>query len=86
MNLVTASQFSLARTRKQLQEAFKSKDWQTIRDVDRLLAQSLNEAFDDSNRDTRALIEELERIVSIYGEMVACLPAHAGKLAGPRAE
>lgn len=34
MNLVTASQFSLARTRKQLQEAFKSKDWQTIRDVD----------------------------------------------------
>lgn len=83
MKLVSATQFALARTRKQLLDAYKSNDWKAVRDVDQLLAHNLNEAFDDKNRDTRALIDELEKIVGLYGEMVSQLPIDAAKLATP---
>lgn len=83
MSVFSASQFSLARARKDLNNAFKNNDWQKIKDVDQLLAQTLNSAFDDSNRDTKALISELEKIIVLYSEMVACLPIQANKLARP---
>lgn len=86
MKLVTASQFALARTRKQLKAAFKNNDWQAVRDVDQILVHSLNDAFDDTNRDTRALIEELEKIVGLYGEMVARLPVDSERMANPSSE
>lgn len=77
MSVVSASQFALARTRRSMLKAFRQKNWEAIKTCDRDLAANLNNAFDDSNRDTRALIDELEKIIGLYAEMVANLPADA---------
>lgn len=84
MSIVSASQFTLARTRKELVTAFKNNDWQAVKEVDQLLAHNLNHAFDDKHRDTKALIDELEKIVCLYSEMVARLPMQASKMASPQ--
>lgn len=86
MSVVSASQFALSRTRKELNNAFKNSDWKAIKDVDKTLSNNLNEAFDDKDRDTRLLIDELEKIVQLYGEMVSNLPDTVEKIAKPQDE
>jgi len=80
MSVVSASYFSLIRTRKSLQLAFKHENWDEVRACDRLLGESLNAAFEDDNRDTSALIEELERVLNLYATIVASLPEQAENL------
>ena len=79
MSVVNASQFSLMRARKELQKAFQEGDWRAVRQWDLRIGECLNQAFDDDSRDTKALIDELEKILSTYGKMVSSMPpAHAG--------
>lgn len=81
MSVVSASQFALSRARRDLKNAFSNNDWQSIKDVDKILSHTLNNAFDDANRDTKSLVDELEKIVSLYSEMVSALPNQTEQMA-----
>ncbi|MFT5082222.1 MAG: hypothetical protein ACI9Y1_000246 [Lentisphaeria bacterium] len=74
MSLVTCSLFALKRARKELGKAHDEGDWEAVQRWDVELANSLNHAFDDGSRDTKALINELETILSAYSHMVAAMP------------
>ncbi len=75
MSVVNASQFALRRARRELEKAFNECKWDDVRHWDVELGQSLNAAFDDENRDTGALVSELENILSTYARLVDNLPA-----------
>lgn len=74
MSIVVASQFALKRARRQLENAFKQGNWQAVRESDIELGRLLNKAFDEKSLDTRALVSELEIILTLYADMVATLP------------
>ena len=73
MSVVNASQFALIRARKELEKAHKQDDWHEVRRWDQELGAFLDKAFDDENRDTKALINELEKILATYSEVVSNL-------------
>lgn len=74
MSIVVASQFALKRARRQLENAFRQGNWQAVRESDIELGELLNKAFDEKSLDTRALVSELETILTLYADMVAVLP------------
>ncbi|SMF36356.1 hypothetical protein SAMN02745866_02332 [Alteromonadaceae bacterium Bs31] len=74
MSVIPASFTSLVRTRRSLEKAYQSGDWESVREVDVLLGDCLNRAFDDSDRDTTVLIEELEKVLRLYANIVSTLP------------
>ena len=78
MSVVNASQFALYRARRELEKAFHHCDWEKIRHWDMELGNSLNAAFDDENRDTRALVTELEKILGTYARLVEQFPEQHG--------
>ena len=84
MSVVNASQFSLRRARRELEKAFHQCNWEDVRRWDVELGQSLNAAFDDENRDTPALVNELEQILGTYARLVENLPSEAGNIIGKR--
>lgn len=77
MSVVSSSHFSLVRARRELEKAFQKGDWDAVRVWDQQLGEKLNEAFDDDGRDTVALIDELERILLTYSNVVSAMPVHA---------
>lgn len=80
MNLVPVSHISLVRTRREMEKAFSSADWDAVKDWDQLLTFQLNQAFDDPARDHKMLVGELEKVLALYSDMVRNLPdatAHA---------
>lgn len=74
MSVVNASQFALRRARRELEKAFSESNWDDVRHWDVALGQSLNAAFDDENRDTSALVSELEKILGTYARLVERMP------------
>lgn len=74
MSVVALSYVNLVRTRKQMEQAFASSDWDSLEGWDMLLTQQLNAAFDDPKRDNNVLVAELETILSLYSRVVDCLP------------
>lgn len=74
MSIVPSSHVELARTRRALKKAFDIREWGDVRALDQQLTVRLNDAFDDELRDTRILIEELEKILHTYSTIVAELP------------
>lgn len=74
MSIVSVSLFSLKRARKALENAYRTGDWQEVRRWDTEIAHTLNDAFDDSARDTKALISELQVILRVYASIVEELP------------
>ena len=84
MSIVNASQFALRRARQELEKAFHHCEWEDVRRWDVELGQSLNAAFDDENRDTPALVNELEKILGTYARLVESLPAEANSIVGRR--
>lgn len=74
MSVVSSSQFELIRARNELQKACKQGNWDAVRRWDSQLGESLNSAFDDEYRDTKSLISELEKILSVYSNLVSNLP------------
>lgn len=77
MSLISVSLFSLKRARKALENAYRAGDWQEVRRWDSEIAHTLNEAFDDSARDTKALIRELQVILRVYASIVEALPENS---------
>lgn len=75
MSIVNASEFALKRVRRELEKAFDQSNWEDVRRWDGELGESLNLAFDDENRDTTALVAELENILSTYAKLVDSLPS-----------
>lgn len=74
MSIVVASQFALKRARRQLENAFNQGNWQAVRESDIELGKLLNKTFDEKSLDARALVSELETILTLYADMVAMLP------------
>lgn len=74
MSVVTPTQFNLIRSRRFLERAFAKRDWHAVREWDRKLAQSLNDVFDDPDRNSKALLSELETVLATYGRLLAELP------------
>lgn len=74
MSIVPFSHVELARTRRALKKAFDVREWGDVRTLDQQLAVRLNDAFDDELRNTRILLEELEKILHTYSIIVAELP------------
>lgn len=74
MSVISSHHFMLVRSRRELERAFSERDWEKIRQWDSELGRSLNLAFDDSERNTQALVDELEKILQTYAEVLACLP------------
>ncbi|PCK08386.1 MAG: hypothetical protein COA42_09490 [Alteromonadaceae bacterium] len=74
MSLVCSTHFSLVRARRELERAQRCGDWQSVRNWDVTLASNLNDAFEDKDRNTPALIKELERILRTYSELVDKMP------------
>lgn len=83
MSVVAASQVALIRARRALNQAFLDADWDAVRERDAALAEQLNISFADENRDTQALVEEMEKILALYAKMVAILPGQAFLLSVP---
>jgi ferritin-like metal-binding protein YciE len=74
MSLVSSSHFSLVRARKALESAFRDNDWDQLRNLDQALGDSMNQAFEDDQRDTKNLVKELEKVLYLYAQMVSTLP------------
>lgn len=74
MSVVALSYVNLVRTRRELERAYLNDDWDAIKDWDVLLAEHLNAAFDDPDRDNNNLVQELENILGLYSSMVDELP------------
>jgi len=81
MTVVSANVVALIRCRKMLEKAFQRKNWEHIRQWDISLGESLNAAFEEQPLDANTLIEELERVLSLYADIVAAVPAEADSLA-----
>ena len=73
MSVINASQFSLIRARRELEKAYIKKDWNGVKYWDEKLGEFLDLAFEDEDRDTRVLIDELETILQTYGKVVSSL-------------
>ena len=70
MSVINATEFALKRARVELERAHNKKDWEALKHWDKQLGEFLNLAFNDENRDTRALISELEVILATYNRVV----------------
>ena len=73
MSVTNATQFALIRARRELEKAHDTKNWQAVKDWDQRLGDFLNQAFEDDARDTKALIDELEKVLKTYTRVVSSL-------------
>lgn len=74
MQVIPQSHFKLARAKKSLEKAYASGDWDALREWDSEMAACLSLVFEDEQRDTKALIAELESVLAMYGEILKDLP------------
>lgn len=74
MSVISSAHVSLIRARKSLNKAFQEKDWDALRNWDTKLGECLARAFDDPDRDTLALVTEMEGVLKLYANIVAHLP------------
>ncbi|TVZ38575.1 hypothetical protein P886_2947 [Alteromonadaceae bacterium 2753L.S.0a.02] len=79
MSVVCSAQFLLIRARRELQKSFREQDWDALRNWDTKLGEYLSLAFEDPNRDTVALVEEMETVLKLYAEIVAHLPEQTSR-------
>jgi outer membrane receptor for ferric coprogen and ferric-rhodotorulic acid len=77
MSVVSLPHIELVRSRKTLEKAYLQQDWDSLREIDSRLGAALNNAFEDEQRDTVELVHEMERILSLYAEIVASMPKNA---------
>lgn len=74
MSIVSSSHVDLVRARKKFKKAYQNGEWDDVRQKDRELSECLNIAFEDKERDAKALVDEVERILHVYSEVVSALP------------
>lgn len=81
MSVVPLSHLNLCRARKELSSALQQLDWQAIGGLDHNLAEALNSAADDPLCDKLALMSELEKVLSLYRELIKGCRRQVAKLA-----
>jgi len=74
MSVVPATHMSLMRARKDLEYSYQKGDWDSVKDGDLFLLATLNQAFDDPQKNHEMLAQELGTILALYSEMVKSLP------------
>lgn len=79
MSVISRSHFELVRARKALEQAFEEGDWVALRENDVLLGKQLDAAFVDDKRNTYELLQEMERVLKTYANLVSALPASAAE-------
>ncbi|MDZ7923783.1 MAG: hypothetical protein U5M23_06915 [Marinagarivorans sp.] len=79
MSLVCSSLVDVIRTRKALQSAFESGDWDAVRFFDERLVRMMDTAFSDDERDNGSLVGELEKVLALYARVVTALPEAAAQ-------
>ncbi len=79
MKIITASLVSVMRARREMERAFAQGDWNLVKTWDKKVGEYLDAAFDDPDRDNRILVDELEKILKLYGDMVTHLPEEAAQ-------
>lgn len=80
MTVISSSFFSLIRARKELEKAFQHGNWDEVKLWDKKLGENLNKAFEDDECNTRELVQELERILNVYANVVSGMPTKAMSL------
>ncbi len=73
-SVVTAALVGVKRKKKAMEKAFLAADWDEVKKLDGELIKQLDAAFDEPSRDNRALVEELESVLGLYGRLVSSLP------------
>lgn len=76
MSLVPHTQWRLARMRKSMSKALQEQDWDKVREFDVELMQALNDASEDTQRDSAALLNELQAVVELYKDLVLSSNLH----------
>lgn len=74
MAVISATQFKLAQARRALERTYLNRDWNELRQWDIKLAECLNLVFEDEDRDTKSLLNELEYILKMYSRILIELP------------
>ena len=57
-----------------MERAFEAGDWDGVKRWDGLVGEGLDKAFDDPERDNASLVDELEKILGLYAQIVMGLP------------
>ncbi len=66
MAVVPISQQALIKSKAQLQQALKQRDWQRVKEIEQQLNRHLLAATQDRHRDTLTLVNELKDILNLY--------------------
>lgn len=74
MKLVSASLVNVKRARREMERAFVAGNWDGVKHWDALVGKGLDAAFDDPSRDNAGLVEELEKVLGLYAQIVIGLP------------
>ncbi|HEY6529903.1 MAG TPA: hypothetical protein VIZ65_14535 [Cellvibrionaceae bacterium] len=74
MKLVSASLVNVKRARREMEKSFEAGDWDGVKRWDALVGKGLDTAFDDPNRDNAGLVDELEKVLGLYAQIVIGLP------------
>jgi hypothetical protein len=74
MNLVSATLVNVKRARREMERAFAVGDWESVKRWDTLVGEGLDKAFDDPSRDNVGLVDELEKVLGLYAQIVIGLP------------
>ena len=75
MSTINSKRFNLRRAQQEMEKGYHTGNWEQVRYWDTKLAEIINSACDDDNRDPEELIDDLEKILHSYGKMVAQLAA-----------
>jgi hypothetical protein len=70
MSVIPFSQLELSRTRRDLEKALHSGDWQSVGTLDKRLEVVMDAAATDVNRDIGSLLGEMGSLINLYKEMM----------------
>ena len=79
MNIIPASLVNVMRSRREMERAYLQGNWEAVKDWDNKVSLYLDAAFDDPERDNRVLVDELEKVLNLYAQMVNHLPEHTAQ-------
>lgn len=69
--LVAITLLRLQKLRETLSRAYLTGNWPEVQRLDKITLELLQAAMDDPNRNRRALLEETQKITSLYRELVS---------------
>lgn len=70
MSIVSSVQLELSRQRKAMEVALAAKDWPLVQRLDKEVAELMQKAATDPQRDPMVLLRELGKVLALYRELV----------------